>query len=182
MLHITKPTNIYEEMNLIKMLKNTLPKNFEVYIVTDAVAGKLKIHLDDREDGQYSKYSSGLTYIHSIETLQRQFEGELQENIETPDWIDGRKGFSTTAYDGVFYYIYDKTTGCYTNVFDYTMPDPTHTLFKVNWGGANSPSKGFINPPEFEDSTTYLKRAESNGGGRGITYAVIAKALLDEME
>ena len=182
MLVITKPTNRNEELKLIKMLKNTLPKSFEVYIYNNEATGDMKIYLEDREEGQYGKYSSGLVYIHNIETLQKQFEGELQENIETPDWVDGRKGFSTTMYEGTFCYDYIKATGTSLNTFDYTKPNPTHALFKVNWGGANSPSRGFINPPEFEDNLTYLKRAESNGGGRGLTYAIIAKSLLEEME
>ena len=182
MLVITKPTNKYEELKLIKILKNTLPQSFEVYIYNNEATGDIKIYLEDREEGQHSKYSSGLVYIHNIETLQKQFEGELQENIETPDWVDGRKGFSTTKYEGTFCYDYIKTTGTGLNTFDYTQPNPSHVLFKVNWGGANSPSRGFINPPEFKDNLTYLKRAESNGGGRGLTYAIVSKALLDEME
>ena len=182
MLKITKPTNQYEEMKLISMLKNTLPQSFEVYIRKNDVTGDMKIYLEDREDDKYGKYSSGLVHVHNIDTLQKQFEGELQENIETPDWVDGRKGFSTTLYEGVFSYEYIKKTGSSLNLFDYTQPEATHALFKVNWGGANSPSRGFINPPEFEDNLTYLKRAESNGKGRGLTYVIIAKSLLDEME
>lgn len=181
MIVINKPTNKQEESSLVKMLLNTLPKSFKVDLVKDA-NGEYKVFLEDIEDGGHSKYSSGLTYIHSIDTLRQQYEGELQENIETPDWIDGRKGFSTTLYKGAFHYEYDKTSGKGKDIFDYTQPENTHSLFKVNWGGANSPSRGFVMPREFEDNLSFLRRAESNGGGRGLTYAIICNSLLDELE
>ena len=181
MFTVTKPNNRYEETKLISTLKNTLPKSFEVYMVQD-VKGDYKIYLEDREEVQYGKYSSGLVYVHTIETLNAQFEGELCEPIETPDWVDGRKGFSTILYKGSYCHrpIKDSKEGMH--VFDYTIPNPTHSLFKVNWGGANSPSRGFITPPEFEDNLIYLKRAESNGGGRGLTYAIISDEMLLHLE
>ena len=181
MFKIFRPSNEKDEQNLINTLTHTLPRSFKVELVKDA-EGEYKIYLEDREEGEYCKYSSGLTYIHNIQTLRQQYEGELQENIETPDWVDGRKGFSTTLYQGVFSYVYDKTTGTGKNAFDYTKPENTHSLFRVNWGGANSPSRGFITPPEFEDNLTFLKRAESNGGGRGLTYAIVCNELLNELE
>ena len=181
MFKIIKPTNTQEELKLIGILKNTLPDSFNVELAKEE-DGEYKIYLEDREIGQRGKYSSGLTYVHSIETLNAQFEGDLCTPIETPEWVDGRRGFSTILYKGVFCYNYEKLTGDCINAFDYTAPKPTHSLFKVNWGGANSPSRGFITPASFEDNLVYLKRAESNGKGRGLTYAIISNKLLDELE
>ena len=85
-------------------------------------------------------------------------------------------------YRGTFSYEVDSVTKTGRNAFDFTAPNPNHLLFKVNWGGANSKSTGFVTPAEFEDNLTYLKRAESRGGKRGITYAIINESLLDELE
>lgn len=179
MLKINKPTNTEEEARLISTLKNTLPKGFKVSMIKCS-GDDYKVYLEDT--GCECKYSSGLVYIHNIDTLRQQFEGELQENIETPDWVDGRKGFSTTLYRGSFTYDVDSVTKTGRNAFDFTKPDPSHCLFKVNWGGANSKSTGFVTPAEFEDNLIYLRRAESRGGKRGITYAIINEALLNELE
>lgn len=179
MFKITKPINNEEERKLILTLQNTLPKGFKVNMIKCG-NDDYKVYLEDT--GCECKYSSGLVYIHNIDTLRQQFEGELQENIETPDWVDGRKGFSTTLYKGTFSYEVDSVTKTGRNAFDFTVPNPSHLLFKVNWGGANSTSTGFVTPAEFEDNLTYLRRAESRGGKRGITYAIINESLLNELE
>jgi hypothetical protein len=49
----------------------------------------------------------------------------------------------------------------------------------VYWGGANDTSRGFVKPKEFEESLSYLKRTESSGGGKGITFVIIPLQLLN---
>ena len=151
-------------------LKSALPKGCGVDIDEEI------IKITDNGD---SKYSSCITTIHTRATLASYMEGNLLQVMESPEWIDGCKGKSCYVMDGAYHTEYDKATGRSTAIFDATSEEKTHKLFKVYWGGANDTSRGFVKPKEFEESLSYLKRTESSGGGKGITFVIIPLQLLN---
>ena len=162
----------YTEGMIKDVLKNALPKGCGVDVNDEIIR-----IIDDGD----SKYSSGITTVHTRSTLSSYMEGDLLQVIDSPEWVDGCRGKSCYVMDGAYSTECNEESGATSVVFDATASEKTHKLYKVYWGGANDTSRGFITPSEFEDNLAYLRRTESSGGGKGITYVIIANQILEEL-